>query len=185
MVDLMSLEEGVDRDFILARRRARMRHFWRRLSGREGTGKLSSFEETRRRLGASGGVRRGRSTVETARIVGSDGKSDRFDERFVPLSDLSRERWKRVDRAFRLGVELPPVSLCKVGESYFVEDGNHRVSVARFHGAEWIDAEVTEFLAPRPAEPRPTGRPAPGSSLPGDHLANGTPETTSNRRGAL
>ena len=24
----------------------------------------------------------------------------------------------------------------------------HRVSVARFHGAEWIDAEVTEFRAP-------------------------------------
>jgi hypothetical protein len=25
-----------------------------------------------------------------------------------------------------------------------VSDGNHRVSVARFHGVEWIDAEVTE-----------------------------------------
>jgi hypothetical protein len=25
-----------------------------------------------------------------------------------------------------------------------VIDGNHRVSVARFHGVEWIDAEVTE-----------------------------------------
>jgi len=24
-----------------------------------------------------------------------------------------------------------------------VIDGNHRVSVARFHGVEWIDAEVT------------------------------------------
>ena len=27
---------------------------------------------------------------------------------------------------------------------YFVDDGNNRVSVARFHGVEWIDAEVTE-----------------------------------------
>jgi hypothetical protein len=26
-----------------------------------------------------------------------------------------------------------------------VEDGHNRVSVARFHGAEWIDAEVREF----------------------------------------
>jgi hypothetical protein len=25
-----------------------------------------------------------------------------------------------------------------------VNDGHHRVSVARFHGVEWIDAEVTE-----------------------------------------
>jgi hypothetical protein len=26
-----------------------------------------------------------------------------------------------------------------------VEDGNHRVSVARFQGVEWIEAEVVEF----------------------------------------
>jgi hypothetical protein len=29
------------------------------------------------------------------------------------------------------GEELPPISLYQVGERYFVEDGNHRVSVAR------------------------------------------------------
>jgi hypothetical protein len=55
------------------------------------------------------------------------------------------ERWKRIDRAFHRGEELPPVSLYKIGDSYFVADGNHRVSVARYHGVEWIDAEVTEF----------------------------------------
>jgi hypothetical protein len=27
---------------------------------------------------------------------------------FMPLRDASRERWKRIDRAFRLGIELPP-----------------------------------------------------------------------------
>jgi len=36
------------------------------------------------------------------------------------------------------------VSLLQLGGDYFVMDGNHRVSVARFHGVEWIDAEVTE-----------------------------------------
>jgi hypothetical protein len=55
------------------------------------------------------------------------------------------ERWKRIDRAFHRGEELPPVSLYKIGDSYFVADGNHRVSVVRYHGVEWIDAEVTEF----------------------------------------
>jgi hypothetical protein len=34
-------------------------------------------------------------------------------------------------------------SLFKVGDAYFVEDGNHRVSVARYQGVEWIEAEVT------------------------------------------
>jgi hypothetical protein len=28
-------------------------------------------------------------------------------------------------------------------DAYFVEDGNHRVSVAHYQGVEWIDAEVT------------------------------------------
>jgi hypothetical protein len=55
------------------------------------------------------------------------------------------ERWKWVDRAFWRGEELPPVSLHKVGERYFVEYGNHRVSVARYHGVEMIEAEITEF----------------------------------------
>ena len=152
MVDLMSLEEGVDRDFAVAMRRARMRGLWRRLRGRAGTGTLLSFRETLRSVGASGGVTRGRSTVELDRIVGSDGKSGWFDEGFMPLQRLCGERWKRIDRAFRLGIELPPVSLYKLGEVYFVQDGHHRVSVARFHGAEWIDAEVTEFWSPKAQE---------------------------------
>jgi hypothetical protein len=28
---------------------------------------------------------------------------------------------------------------------YFVLDGHHYVSLARYHGVEWIDAYVTEF----------------------------------------
>jgi len=39
---------------------------------------------------------------------------------------------------------LPPIQLYKVGDVYFVKDGNHRVSVAREHGVEFIDAEVIE-----------------------------------------
>ena len=72
----------------------------------------------------------------------------------MPLRAVSRERWKRIDRAFRLGHELPPVILYKLGNLYFVKDGHHRVSVARFHGAEWIDAEVTEFRLPAEREDR-------------------------------
>jgi hypothetical protein len=32
------------------------------------------------------------------------------------------------------------------GDSYFVEDGNHRVSVAHYQEVEMIKAEVTEFF---------------------------------------
>src|SRR5829696_219832 len=56
------------------------------------------------------------------------------------------ERWKRVDRAFHRGLDLPAVRLYKMGDSYFVEDGNHRVSVARYQGVETMEAAVIEFF---------------------------------------
>ncbi len=87
--------------------------------------------------------------METARIVGSTGKNEWFDEEFIPLRGASLQRWKRIDRAFRLGLELPPVSLYQLGGVYFVHDGHHRVSVARFHGVERMDAEVTEYWSPK------------------------------------
>jgi hypothetical protein len=63
----------------------------------------------------------------------------------MPAKENVGERWKRIDRAFWRGKELPAVILYKVGGFYFVLDGHHRVSVAQYHGVEWIDAEVTEF----------------------------------------
>ena len=145
MVELMSLTEQVDKEFSVARRRARLHALRRRLGGASGTGKLLSFDEERGTRGASGGFRRGRSTVEVSRIVGSAGRHEQFDDAFMPLRGASPDRWKRIDRAYRTGAELPPVTLLGLDGDYFVEDGHNRVSVARFHGAEWVDAEVTEF----------------------------------------
>ena len=87
--DLMSLEEQVDREFAAARRRAWMRKLGRLLFGKPGAGSLLPFEAVRRTVGACGGVRRGRRTVEAARIVGSTGKNEWFDEEFMPLRDAS------------------------------------------------------------------------------------------------
>ncbi len=160
MVELMSVTEQVDKEFSVARRRARLRALRRRLGGWSGTGKLLSFDEERGARGAYGGLRRGRSTVEVARIVGSAGRHEQFDDAFMPLRGASPDRWKRIDRAYRSGAELPPVTLLGLDGDYFVEDGHNRVSVARFHGAEWMDAEVTEFKVSardrRLARERPT-----------------------------
>src|SRR3712207_7174126 len=62
---------------------------------------------------------------------------------FMPAG-ASAGRWKRVDLAFRTGRDLPPVVLYKLGEDYYVVDGNHRVSVARFEGVE-IDRKSTRL----------------------------------------
>ena len=96
----------------------------------------------------------GPSAIRLSNIVGSVGRSSEFDGGFMPIKSSAEERWKRIDSAFHRGEELPPVSLYKLAGSYFVLDGHHRVSVARYHGVEWIDAEVTEFRALLPKKRR-------------------------------
>jgi len=87
------------------------------------------------------------STVPVGQIAGNVGRCSEFDRAFMPAKASVEERWKRIDRAFHMGEKLPPASLYKVGGFYFVLDGHHRVSVACYHGVEWIDAYVTEFGA--------------------------------------
>jgi hypothetical protein len=144
MVNLMNLEDQVDLDFTRARRRARLGRLKTFLFRQATRGTLLPPDELRRSTPPSGSMYRGRRTLEVLKIVGSVGKHEQFDMNFMPLSGASSEKWKRIDRAFRFGQELPPVSLLELGGVYFVNDGNYRVSVARFQGVEWIDAEVTE-----------------------------------------
>jgi hypothetical protein len=157
MVGYMSLEEQVDVDFSRARRRAFLRRVSARLRKDPTSNRLLCFGEVRRKVGAVGGVRRGRRTVRLADIVGSVSRCSEFDSAFLPLRGSARTKWERMDRALHQGEELPPVELYRIGEKYFVDDGNHRVSVYRYHEVEWIDAEVTEFRArsgiPSPLEP--------------------------------
>ncbi len=47
--------------------------------------------------------------------------------------------------AARRGAALPPISLYRLGERHYVDDGHHRVSVAHALGMAAIDAEVTEL----------------------------------------
>jgi nucleotide-binding universal stress UspA family protein len=46
------------------------------------------------------------------------------------------------------GGGLPPIDVYKVGEAYFVIDGNHRVSIARQVGSTTIEARVIEVHTP-------------------------------------
>jgi len=147
---LMDLNEQADKDFGLARRRAWIRKLALRLRGKSaGDGAPSSFQDLQNALRAHNRVRRGVRVVDTDRIVGSVGRSRDFDRCFLPLRASTGERWKRVDVAFHRGEDLPPVTLYKLDGAYFVLDGNHRVSVARYHGLRTVEAEVTEFLPPR------------------------------------
>ena len=50
-------------------------------------------------------------------------------------------------------IVLPPISVYSLGGNYFVRDGNHRVSVAKSMGVEFIDAEVVELDSEVALEP--------------------------------
>lgn len=81
--------------------------------------------------------------VPIDRIVGSGGRPYDFDRAFYPIRAHTRERWVSVADLWYRGVDLPPVSLVKAGDDYFVVDGHHRISVARVFGATAIAALVT------------------------------------------
>lgn len=96
----------------------------------------------------------GIKTVNISQICGSLDRADDFDHHFQPLSDRLRDRWVSVAVARCQDIALPAVSLVQVGDRYFVEDGHHRVSVARLLGQSCVDAEVTvwEVSSPLPWE---------------------------------
>jgi hypothetical protein len=155
---LIDLNKQADRDFGRARRRSRLRRLVSRLRGGPASRRIPpSFDEARRSLRAFNRVRRGVRVVDPEKIVGSVGRRRDFDRHFMPLRASAGERWKRVDLAFYRDKVLPPVRLYKLGEAYFVEDGNHRISVARYHGVPAVEAEVTEFRPAR-VERRDAGR---------------------------
>ena len=157
---LMDLNEQADRDFGRARRRSWLRRLVSRLRREPASRRMPpSFDEARRSLRAFNRVRRGVRVVDLEKIVGSVGRRRDFDGAFAPLRASAGERWKRVDLAFHQGKDLPPVSLYKLGDAYFVLDGNHRVSVARYHGVPAVEADVTEFWPAR-VESRYAGRAA-------------------------
>lgn len=147
-------KERAARDFRRARRRAFLRHLFRRLKQRLSRAGVCCEEccDFLACFGEGKGVFRSAArerfeSVEVEGIPGSVGRCRAFDGEFLPVCSCTRDRWERVDRAFGEGKPLPPVKLYKVGNEYFVYDGNHRVSVARYHGAAAVDAVITEFSA--------------------------------------
>jgi hypothetical protein len=125
---------------------------WNRMRGRSAHEHLIAFEEAKSALARWSQAYRGMRTVEVEKIVGSVGRWRDFAEEFLPRKQCTCRRWTRVDHAYHQGVELPALSLYKIGEAYFVRDGNHRVSVARYHGVEYLDADVVDFMGPMVAE---------------------------------
>jgi uncharacterized ParB-like nuclease family protein len=108
---------------------------------------LLSFEEVRSGLRLGQRIDRGLQEIPLDHIRGSVGRYDDFTSAFLSRKRHLQERWERVDVAMMAG-KTPPIYVYQVGESYFVLDGNHRVSIARQRGSKTIEAYVREFPTP-------------------------------------
>lgn len=87
----------------------------------------------------------GMKVIPIDKIVGSEGRYKDFDNRFFPKSTHLKNRWQHVDEAAIQDITLPPIKVYEIAGLYFVRDGNHRVSVAKTRGTEFIDAEVVSL----------------------------------------
>ncbi len=116
---------------------------------------LLSYEEVAKKLKLNVRSERGVHEIPLKAIVGSVGRYTDFTRSFLPRSTTNQERWARVKAVIDdpSGTGWPPIDVYKVGEVYFVLDGNHRVSVARQEGFEFIEAHVIEVKTDIPLTP--------------------------------
>jgi dienelactone hydrolase len=118
---------------------------------------LLPFEEVRHELQLRDVRYVGLQDVPLDQIVGSVGRYQDFTRAFFPRRAVARDRWRKIARlAAAMDTSLPPVELYKVGQVYFVRDGNHRVSVARRQKSPAIQAYVWEYETRVPLTPNIT-----------------------------
>src|SRR5512141_1668928 len=118
------------RDFQSARQRAAVQEILARLTGK--SNQLLSYDDVAEKLQLRARTERGIQHIPLNAIVGSVGRNTDFTRTFLPRRAGDQERWANVKAVFmETGAGLPPIEVYKVGEAYFVVDGNHRVSIAK------------------------------------------------------
>lgn len=130
-------------DFQTAQQRAAVQEVLARITGK--STQLLSYEEVAEKLNLHVRTERGLHDIPLDAIVGSVGRYNDFTRTFLPRRVEDQQRWAGVKAAMEGNLGLPPIEVYKVGEVYFVLDGNHRVSVARREGFKTIQASVIEF----------------------------------------
>jgi hypothetical protein len=125
---------------------ARRGYLLSRIFARQAT--LASFSDYQSLTGPNRSFL-GLRDIPVEQIIGSVSRASDYDPTFRPLKKNLRDRW--VLNYLSLQTDgWAPILVYKVCDEYFVEDGHHRVSVARYTGMAFIQAEVWEFALVRP-----------------------------------
>jgi hypothetical protein len=135
--------------FYAQRRRANWTAFWAWLT--RGCDRLLRFEELAGARRTQARVDGGYRQVPINAIIGSVGRAQDFTRGFLPRTSVEAERWIRLYTALHSLAGFPEVELIQVGDQYIVEDGHHRISVARAAGLTDIAAHVT-YIAGAPLQ---------------------------------
>lgn len=110
------------------------------------TADLKSFDDIPVQIDSSGHIKVGLRSVSLAKVVGSVGRHTNFTSKFMPRGLRKSWRYRKIVRAYKDGVPMPPVHLYEVLGEYFVVDGHHRVAAALETGGVDIDADVEVFI---------------------------------------
>jgi hypothetical protein len=137
-----NISDMVRNDFDRAYFNSLIIRLFRKFRGKSSS--LLSYNEIMQYIKIKNETYKGMQIVPINDIIGSEGRYNDFDKQFLPKNKSVRTRWESIDSAHYHNVNLPSIRLYQIGKIYFVRDGNHRVSVARRQGREFIDAEVTE-----------------------------------------
>jgi hypothetical protein len=132
--------------FDAARRAALVQDLLAQVRGRPTD--LLPFDAVREKLRLRNLVDRGVQDVPLERIVGTVQREREFNRAFLPREESLRGRWQEIEGLAEGMKGFLPVELYRVGDTHFVVDGHHRVSVARAMGAPTIEARVKEFTGP-------------------------------------
>lgn len=127
-------------DFTRARNKALFNEIQHLLTPEEAS--MISLNAVRKIIKTQSEIYIGMKVIPINKIIGSEGRYKDFDNQFFPKRSIIKERWEHVDEAVIKDIVLPPIKVYELGGLYFVRDGNHRVSVAKAKGVEFIDAEV-------------------------------------------
>lgn len=136
-------------DFRDARRRGALESIWSTISG--STNHLIQFQQVEDQLQYDQSSKLGLVDIPLDAIVGSVSRPNDFTRKFFPLEAVDSRRWQEVKKGMDLSIR--PIEVYQIDQTYFVLDGNHRVSVARQRGMNHIPAYVTKVESTIPLTP--------------------------------
>ena len=134
-----NLRSHISYKFSALRTRALRDLFWSKLTGKNFA--LATFPGEHSHLNKK---LLGVEEIRMDQIIGTLNRCSDFDRAFRPLKKHLLNHW--VDTFIRMDRgKWSPIVVHKIGERYYVEDGHHRVSVARATGMVFMEAEIWEY----------------------------------------